>query len=80
LAFLALQDRAVRRDLAAGLPWPDVSEDRARGSLRSALARFGEIARRASPPSALVDSEHSPMSAEIVELQRSRQSARAMKK
>jgi hypothetical protein len=50
LAFLALQDRAVRRDLAAGLLWPDVSEDRARGSLRSALARFGEIARRHLPP------------------------------
>jgi DNA-binding SARP family transcriptional activator len=34
----------VRRDLTAGLLWPEVSECRAHASLRSGLARLGEIA------------------------------------
>jgi SARP family transcriptional regulator, regulator of embCAB operon len=41
LAFVALAGRAVRRDLAAGALWPAVSERRAHGSLRAALARLG---------------------------------------
>jgi DNA-binding SARP family transcriptional activator len=41
LAFVALAGRAVRRDLAAGVLWPAVSEKRAHASLRSALVRLG---------------------------------------
>lgn len=41
LAFVALTGRAVRRDLAAGVLWPAVSEQRAHASLRAALARLG---------------------------------------
>jgi SARP family transcriptional regulator, regulator of embCAB operon len=42
LAFVALAGRAgVRRDLAAGVLWPAVSERRAHVSLRAALARVG---------------------------------------
>jgi SARP family transcriptional regulator, regulator of embCAB operon len=41
LAFVALAGRAVRRDLAAGVLWPAVSEGRAHSSLRSGLARLG---------------------------------------
>jgi DNA-binding SARP family transcriptional activator len=41
LAFVALAGRAVRRDLAAGVLWPAVSEERAHASLRSSLARLG---------------------------------------
>jgi SARP family transcriptional regulator, regulator of embCAB operon len=42
LAFVALAGRAgVRRDLAAGVLWPAVSERLAHGSLRAALARLG---------------------------------------
>jgi DNA-binding SARP family transcriptional activator len=42
LAFVALAGRAVRRDLAAGVLWPAVSEERAHASLRSSLARLGK--------------------------------------
>jgi DNA-binding SARP family transcriptional activator len=45
LAFLALQRRPVTRHQVAGVLWPDVSEERSLGSLRSALWRM----RRASP-------------------------------
>jgi SARP family transcriptional regulator, regulator of embCAB operon len=41
LAFVALAGRAVRRDLAAGVLWPAVSDGRAHSSLRSGLARLG---------------------------------------
>jgi DNA-binding SARP family transcriptional activator len=44
LAFLALQGGAVRRDLTAGLLWPEASESRAHSSLRSGLARLGDLA------------------------------------
>jgi SARP family transcriptional regulator, regulator of embCAB operon len=47
LAFLALRKRPVRRTLAAGVLWPDVSQERAASSLRSALARLDEGARSA---------------------------------
>jgi len=40
LAYLALSGRAVKRDLAAGVLWPAVSEERAHMSLRSALTRL----------------------------------------
>ena len=40
LAFLALQERAVPRVYIAGVLWPDVTEDRALGNLRSALWRL----------------------------------------
>lgn len=47
LAFLALRKRPVRRTLAAGALWPDVSQERAGSSLRSTLARLDEGARSA---------------------------------
>ncbi len=39
IAFVALQDRAVRRPHASGMLWTDASEQRANSSLRSALWR-----------------------------------------
>jgi len=39
VAFVALQDRAVRRLHASGMLWTDASEQRANSSLRSALWR-----------------------------------------
>jgi DNA-binding SARP family transcriptional activator len=47
IAFLALQDRAITRDAAAGALWPDVSEEQAHASLRSAIWRLDEITREA---------------------------------
>jgi SARP family transcriptional regulator, regulator of embCAB operon len=47
LAFLALRKHPVRRALAAGALWPDVSEEHASSSLRSTLARLDESARAA---------------------------------
>jgi DNA-binding SARP family transcriptional activator len=47
LAFLALRKRPVRRTLAAGALWPDVSQEHASSSLRSTLARLDEGARSA---------------------------------
>jgi DNA-binding SARP family transcriptional activator len=41
LAFVALHDRPVMRSLVAGSLWPEVTEDRARANLRSALWRLG---------------------------------------
>ncbi|GHE46982.1 hypothetical protein GCM10017673_56100 [Streptosporangium violaceochromogenes] len=46
LAFLALGRRAVSRGLMAATLWPDVSEQRAYASLRSALARLDDAGRR----------------------------------
>ena len=43
LAFLALADSAVDRRWAAGSLWPDVSNDRAVGNLRSALWRLRSV-------------------------------------
>jgi DNA-binding SARP family transcriptional activator len=39
VAFLALRDRPVLRTLAAGMLWPETSEERAAANLRSALWR-----------------------------------------
>ena len=43
LAFLALANSAVDRRWAAGSLWPDVSNDRAVGNLRSALWRLRSV-------------------------------------
>jgi DNA-binding SARP family transcriptional activator len=42
LAFLALHDRPLLRTFIAGSLWPDVPENQAAGSLRSALWRLGQ--------------------------------------
>lgn len=47
LAFLALHDRAVARIAMAGTMWPDVSDERAGISLRSALSRLDAATRDA---------------------------------
>lgn len=41
LAFLALSERPLRRTFVAGTLWPDVRDQRARASLRSAIWRLG---------------------------------------
>lgn len=41
VAFVALAGRAARRDFAAGMLWPEVSEEHAHVCLRSALRRLG---------------------------------------
>jgi DNA-binding SARP family transcriptional activator len=41
LAVLALNDRPMPRSQVAGILWPDVPEERARGNLRSVLWRLG---------------------------------------
>lgn len=43
LALLALRRRAIKRAAVAGVLWPDVSQDRACGSLRAALARLQHL-------------------------------------
>jgi len=43
LAFVALAGSAVDRHRAAGSLWPDVSDDRAAGNLRSALWRLRSV-------------------------------------
>ena len=47
LAFLALRGRAVARETAAGILWPEASEHHAGSCLRSAIARLGCISRSA---------------------------------
>jgi DNA-binding SARP family transcriptional activator/DNA-binding HxlR family transcriptional regulator len=47
LAFLAIRDRSVTRLAMAGTMWPDVSEQHAGGSLRSALSRLDPPTREA---------------------------------
>ncbi len=51
LAFLALQRHGVTRHKVAGVLWPDVSEDRSLGSLRSALWRLRRCAHDIVDPS-----------------------------
>ena len=46
LAFLALHDRPLQRLYVAGTLWLDVSEERANGSLRTALWRLGRPSAR----------------------------------
>jgi len=41
-AFLAIHERSVLRSYVAGTLWPDTTEDRAGGNLRSALWRLGK--------------------------------------
>ena len=41
-AFLALQDHPVQRLFVAGMLWPDASEDRSSGNLRTALWRLSK--------------------------------------
>jgi DNA-binding SARP family transcriptional activator len=64
VAFVAVSGRPVRRDYLAGMLWPDSSEGRANGSLRSALWRlqrsaprvvFGLGSRLALAPNVAVD-------------------------
>lgn len=45
IAFLALRAVSVRRDLAAGMLWPLVTEVRAHANLRAALSRLGPAGR-----------------------------------
>jgi DNA-binding SARP family transcriptional activator len=45
LAFLALRERPQPRTYVAETLWPDVSERRAAGNLRSALWRLGDLGR-----------------------------------
>jgi DNA-binding SARP family transcriptional activator/DNA-binding HxlR family transcriptional regulator len=47
LVFLALHDRAVTRLALAGTMWPEVSEEKAGTSLRSALTRLDTVTREA---------------------------------
>jgi DNA-binding SARP family transcriptional activator len=47
LAFLALRERTVTRTSAAGILWPEASEDHAHASLRSAISRLTLIAHEA---------------------------------
>ena len=47
LAFLAVEDRSVTAAQVARTLWPESSDERAAGSLRSALAHLGNPARRA---------------------------------
>lgn len=43
VAFLALHERPVHRRYVSGTLWPDVSEERARANLRSALWRVPDV-------------------------------------
>lgn len=45
LAFLALQNRPLLRPYVAGALWPEVSESRAAGNLRSALWRLAQTSQ-----------------------------------
>ncbi len=47
LVFLALHDRAVDRVAIAGTMWPEVTDERAAASLRSALSRLGPATHKA---------------------------------
>ncbi len=47
LAFLAVSDRMMTRNLVAGTLWPESTDEQAGASLRSALSRLDGAARRA---------------------------------
>ena len=47
LAFLGIRDRPVARAAVAGTLWPEASEERAAGSLRTLLSRLDEATRDA---------------------------------
>jgi len=61
LAFLALRESPVARDEAAGILWPDASEDHSHASLRSGISRLTLIAHEA-----VIVSPHSVRLAENV--------------
>jgi DNA-binding SARP family transcriptional activator len=46
VAFLAMQDRSVRRAFVSGSLWPDATNERANANLRSALWRVPIVDRR----------------------------------
>jgi DNA-binding SARP family transcriptional activator len=50
VAFLALRDRAVLRSMAAGVLWPEATEDRAGANLRSTIWRLHRPAARSTSP------------------------------
>src|SRR5688572_15191843 len=47
LAFLALRERSVMRSAAAGILWPEATEEHAHASLRSAISRLTQTAQEA---------------------------------
>jgi DNA-binding SARP family transcriptional activator len=47
LAFLAVRDRPLTRHQVAGTLWPEVTDEQASASLRSAVSRLGAPARQA---------------------------------
>ena len=47
LAFLAVRDRPLTRHQVAGTLWPEVTDEQASASLRSAVSRLGGSARQA---------------------------------
>ncbi len=47
LAFLAVRDQRLRRDLVAGMLWPEVADEQANASLRSAISRLDTPVRKA---------------------------------
>ena len=53
LAFLALRERAMTRHHVAGTLWPESTDERAGGSLRSAVSRLDGPARQAVKVTAL---------------------------
>jgi DNA-binding SARP family transcriptional activator len=62
VAFLALQERAVRRDYVAGRLWPEASETRAHGALRTTLWRVA----RAAPEVLWVAGPHLALAGQVV--------------
>jgi len=50
VAYLALQNRPVSRPVAAGVLWPESSQERAQASLRSALWRTRKLDERIIDP------------------------------
>ena len=47
LAFLAIRDQVITRNLVAGTLWPESTDEHASASLRSAVSRLGGVARQA---------------------------------
>lgn len=47
LAFLAIRDQVITRNLVAGTLWPESTDEHASASLRSAVSRLGGAARQA---------------------------------
>ena len=62
VAFLALQERPVRRDYVAGRLWPEASETRAHGALRTTIWRVARVA----PEALWVAGPHLALSGHVV--------------